>query len=347
MGKKEGTMILFQGGRGFAQHTYRSEDDFEKDIVDSSKTFFGEDSIYIDSKKKIGSLALGNAIPDGFLFDMSDPSSREFYIVEAELESHLFYDHIFPQVTKVFAFFRNSKRQGELVKKLFSTLDADPTLRAQFKRYLGEQEIFKFLSGVIDSSQNILLVMDGDKPELPEIMDTYSDTWGKMVRIMTVRKFVNGDDRIFVSDPEFETIEYAYQEIGSEDESTSGVVYSEEFHLEGVNDNVKQVYYALKDSTMEMYDSHVFSPQKYYVSIRGAKNIAFIKFRKKKIRLVIMLPEDVIRARVTHHNITSLSEAVQKFYNGPCAAVDIDGVDEIGEIIDTIGVLVDQDLPVS
>ena len=37
------------------------------------------------------------------------------------------------------------------------------------------KEIFKFISDLVEDSQNILLVIDDEKPELEEIMNTYSD----------------------------------------------------------------------------------------------------------------------------------------------------------------------------
>jgi predicted transport protein len=337
-------MILFQNGKSFQEYKYKREDEFEKDIVDSYKLFFGQDSVYIDAKKKIGSEIIGKTIPDGFLFDMSDPENREFYLVEVELASHDFYRHIFPQITKFFAFYRNSKRQKELVEKLFSTINNDQKLKNEFKKYLGKQEIFKFLNDVIDSSQNILLIIDGDKRELPEIMDTYSDTWGKMVKILNVKKYIHRNDNIFTVDPEFETIEYAYQELPSEEEETPSVAYSEEFHLEGVTDNVKEIYANIKQEVLKIDNTYIFNPQKYYISIRKLRNIVFMQIRKKKIRLVIMLPEDEIRARISEHSVRALSDPVQTFYNGPCAAVDLHNLDNIDEVIDLIRTLIEQDI---
>ena len=81
------------------------------------------------------------------------------------------------------------------------------------------------------------------------------------------------------------------------------------------------------------------NPQKYYVSIKGNKNIAFIKFRKKKIRMVVMLPEDTIRSRIQNHTVIALSDPVQRFYNGPCASVDVHDLNNIEEVIDLIKTL--------
>ncbi len=334
-------MILFQNGKRYTETKYTLESEFELEIVNSHRLFFGKDTIFIDAKKKIGSASLGNTIPDGFLFDMSDPDNREFYLVEVELASHGFYEHIFPQITKFFAFFKNSKRQKELTEKLFSTINTDPELKKQFKKYLGEKEIFKFLNDVVDSSQNILMVIDGDKPELPEIMDTYSDTWGKMVKIITVKKYTCDQESIFSIHPEFETLEYSPQEVIIDREIHTDI--SEEFHLEGVKDNVKQIYGAMKERLLSINPSFVFNPQKHYISIRGKKNIAFIYARKAKVRLIPMMPEEEIRARLQHHNVKTLSESVQNFYNNPCASVDINDLNNLNEIIDIIKTLMTKD----
>jgi len=332
-------MILLQNGKKYMEEKFKLEDDFEKEIIDSYKQIFGNDSIYIDAKKKIGTDALGETIPDGFLFNMVDPDNRDFYLVEFELEKHDFFKHIFPQVTKFFAFFKNSKKQKALVEKLFAAINTDASLKSQFKKYLGEKEIYKFLNDIIDSSQNILLVIDGDKPELPEITDTYSDTWGKMVKILVARKYVCAKDYVLTVHPEFENIEFSYEETPAEAEKKS-IIYSEEMHLEGVNDNVKEIYSFLKEAVIKMDNAFIFNPQKYYISIKGTKNVVFIKFRKKKIRMVVMLPEADIRLRIANHSIKSLSEGVQKFYNGPCAVVEVHDLKNIDEIIQLLQPLI-------
>lgn len=324
-------MILIQEGRRYDEKKFSLETDFEAEIVDAKENIFGKGTIYIDAKKKIGTMALGNTVPDGFLFDLSDKDNFEFYIVEIELEKHDFYNHIFPQITKFFAFFKNNKRQKELIEKLFSTINTDLSLKRCFKNFLGDKEIFKFLSDLINSSQNILLVIDGTKPELPEITDTYSDTWGKMVRVLEVKKFTNKDSAIIAVDPAFENLEFSFEEPIAETEKKT-TQYSEEFHLEGVADVVRKIYEHLKTTVQHTHDNYHLNFQKYYISIKGPKNVSFLKIRKKKIRIIVMLPEAIIRDHIKHHSVKSLSQPAQDFYNGPCAAVDVDNMSNIEEI---------------
>ncbi len=187
-------MTILEGNKRFVEAQYKLEDDFEELIRSQSKALFGKDTIFIYTKRKLKGVILGATIPDGFLFDLTDLENPEFYLVEIELQKHDFYKHIFPQITKFFGFFRSTASQNDLVEKLFSIINADAALRSEFKKFLGEQEIFKFLKDISEESQNILLVIDGDKVELPEIVNTYTDTWGKLVKILKVKKFTNENE---------------------------------------------------------------------------------------------------------------------------------------------------------
>jgi predicted transport protein len=332
-------MIVFNNGNRFVEVKYALECEFEQDIFASHELFFGKDTVYIDAKRKIGSASLGSAIPDGFLFDMSDTDNREFYLVEVELASHDFFNHIFPQITKFFAFFKNPTRQKELVEKLFSLINADQALKQQFKKYLGEKEIYKFLHDVVDSSQNILIVIDGDKEELPEIMDTYVDTWGRMVKVITAKKFAYEEQTIYTLSPEFDAIEYSYQTSPATNAANPEVVVSEEFHLEGVSDSVKGIYWLLKEKLQAATPVAQFNIAKNYISIRDSKNISYLMFRKKKIVLVLMMPEDQMRERLPNFKVKRLSDSVQGYYNGPCGEIQLTETDHLDEVISAIASL--------
>ena len=98
-------MIIYYQNCKYEEYQYKSEEEFESEVVNQSKKFFGEHTIFIDIKKKIDAKFIGGSIPDGFLFDLTDANNPEFYLVEVELASHDFYHHSFPQITKIFAFY--------------------------------------------------------------------------------------------------------------------------------------------------------------------------------------------------------------------------------------------------
>lgn len=343
-------MILFQKGKKYTEYVFRDEEDLENEILSNAQLFFGKDAIYINTKKKLETDFLGGVIPDGFLFDMSEKDSPEFYLVEIELAGHDFYNHIFPQVTKFFAFFRSTKTQDLLVEKIFSLVNNDTVLKRQFKKFLGKKEIYKFLKDTIDNSQNILLIIDENKKELPAIAETYSDTWGKMVKVMILKKFASGSNCVFSQNPEFENLKYADAESVTEIRQTSRVAkgrktqmgggYTEDFHLKGVSAIVKRIYKTIKRELLKHNRRLIFNPQKYYVSIVHDKNFAFFTFRKKKIRLVVMLSERSVRRKIRSHTVKTLSKGVQNFFNGPSCAIMIDSDKNLREIIILLKTLV-------
>ena len=327
-------MSIIVNGKRFEISRYKAESIFEDDVVTSSKTLFGESTIYINAKKKIESKSLGGVIPDGFFFDFSDPTDPQFYIVEVELSQHIFYSHIFPQITKFFAFYKNNRLQKALVDKLFTIVDNDKQIHNEFKKYLGQTEVYKFLSDILETSQNILLVSDGNIRELPEIMDTYTDTWGKMVRFIEIKKFTNGNDVVYSVSPDFETIQLVESEGAVEisSEEPEQPKYTEQFHLDDTSQNVKDIYARIKDSAMAIDPKLIFNPQKYYISIKGKKNLSYMEIRKKKIQFIAMLPEEEIRKIILKHPVISLSEGVQAFYNGKCAVISIADLNDFEEI---------------
>jgi predicted transport protein len=328
-------MILIYEGRKFTEEKYVYETDFENEVVKSHKSFFGEHTIYIDAKAKIKTGTLGNTIPDGFLFNMVDPENRELYLVEVELAGHDFYGHIFPQITKFFAFLKNNIRRKELAEKIFSMINTNPELKKQFKKYLGEKEVYKFLNDIIEESQNILIIIDGEKREFSEIMDTYSDTWGKMVKVVTLKKFTCENEMIFSVHPELDALEYSYQQATTQSASEQ-VEVSEEFHLEDVGENIRIIYQKVKERMLRINPGLIFNVAKYWISIRNKRAFAYIFIQKKKVRIVVMVKEELIQGKIKHHSIRKLSESVQNYYGGPCASIYIQNLDHVDEAIDLL-----------
>ena len=326
-------MVLFNENKKYYEFAYPKEEDIEKDVIQNSQLFFGDKSLFIDAKRKIDSKFIGATIPDGFLFDFSEPDNPEFYIVEVELSSHDFFKHIFPQITKFFAFFKNQQSQSELIDKLFSTINSDNILKREFKKNIGEKEIYKSIKDIVENSQNILLVIDDEKDELPEIIDTYTDTWGKMVKLIILKKFYSGKEFLFSLNPDFRDIQFADADSIKRTDIESESNYTEFDHLDSVNDNIKNIYTSLKSKVLSLNSELIFNPQRYYISIRTDRNIAFIKARKKKVRIIVMLPEDEVKKITKSYPVVSLSAPVQKFYNGPSCAIDIEDDKHLDEIL--------------
>lgn len=328
--------VIFHNNNKFPEYAYNYEKDFEDVVRKNTKLIFGSSTIYIDLKTRIETISLGGSVPDGLLFDLKNIDSPEFYLVEVELAKHDFYKHIFPQITKFFAFYRNSKAQNELIEKVFSFTQSDKALEDEFKQFLKGKEIFKFIKDAIENSQNILIVIDEMKPQLLEMTDTYTE-WSKMVRTVVLKEYRYDSDRILSLTPDFESV--ALGEISgtkTQEEEAGKLPRTEEYHLEGVDPQVKEIYQTIKTSLLDFKPSLRFNPQKYYISIIDKKNFAYIYIRRKKINITVLLPESVIRDSIKLHKVESESEGVQKFYGGECATIIIEDKSNLDEVIDVL-----------
>ena len=99
---------------------------------------------------------------------------------------------------------------------------------------------------------------------------------------------------------------------------------------------VKRVYAILRERIHQINNDVVFNPQKYYVSIRNKRNVVFCKIRKKKVRLVVMLPLSLIQEKIEQHPVKELSQPVQDFYNGPYGAIDVMNLHNFDEVVELI-----------
>lgn len=336
-------MGIFTKTKRIPEISFDLERDFEREIFDNYKLLFGENTILIDAKKKIGGEAFGRAIPDGFLFDFSDKEEPKFYLIEVELAAHDFFNHIFPQITKFFGFFRNHEQRSKLVEKLHDIINTSNEMKNDFKSLIGGNEIFKSVNDLIENSQNILIVIDGEKPEFSEIGETYSDTWGKMVQCVIMKKYSegNGGETVFQLEPDLEILNAVGDEKVSNKETTG---YDEEHHTKGINQEIVDIYTELKGKVLEINPKLVFNPTKFYISIKGRRNCAFISFSKKKMKLTPMRPEEEIRKCVSEkYRVRSLPPSVQKFWNGECARIFIEDSSGMAELIEVLKPLISED----
>ena len=136
--------------------------------------------------------------------------------------------------------------------------------------------------------------------------------------------------------PAFENIENIDIVSDNQDEEKEKLSYTEQFHLEDINKSTLTTYNELKEKLLEKIPLLKFNSQRYYISLRLKRNFAFLKIRKKKIGIIAMLEEGKIREKIRGHQVAPLSEGVQKFYNGPCARIEIINNKNLLEIIDLL-----------
>ncbi|MFB5283167.1 hypothetical protein [Peribacillus sp. Hz7] len=337
-------MSVYYQNQRFSEVAYSRESELERDVVLNAELFFCLRSIYIDAKKKIEGKSLGGSIPDGFLFDLADLNNPVFYIVEAELSQHNFYGHIFPQITKFFAFFNNRKSQDELINKLYSLVQEDKEITEKFRSLIGKKELYKFMKDTVENSRNILIIIDGEKKELPDIMETYSE-WGNTVKLLILKKYSDGRDIVFTLEPDFENVEYSVMNIDADADEEVKKEYTEEILMEYAIEKIRTLYLSIRSKVKESYSDAEFNATKYYIGLRkgeSKKQAQFI-FNKKSLRIVLMREEDYVRPMLPSHSIKSLSASVQKFWNGSCCEVQLTDCKNLDEVVNVLLDLLEKD----
>ncbi|GAB4301068.1 MAG: hypothetical protein Kow0098_29000 [Ignavibacteriaceae bacterium] len=72
---------LIHNNKIYTPYEYKTEKEFEAEIINNAKAIFGEKTIYIDVKKKIVNDNIVT-IPDGYLIDCSFEKDASLYIIE-------------------------------------------------------------------------------------------------------------------------------------------------------------------------------------------------------------------------------------------------------------------------
>ena len=67
--------------------------------------------------------------------------------------------------------------------------------------------------------------------------------------------------------------------------------------------------------------------------MRKNRNLAFFHISKKRINLVVMNSDKDTRKQVKHHEVKTLTEKVQKFWNGTSCTIVIEGMKHLNEVI--------------
>ena len=163
---------LIVGNDIYEYYKYQYEDNFEKKIVSQSKNIFGENSIYIDIKKRIGKGIL--SIPDGYLLDFTFPENPALFLIENELSHHDTFRHIAPQMIKFAQSFNEYKYELKqiLKKSILSSSNYKKTTEGLIKLSSRFTNLDEVLDSVIFKTKfpAIIIVIDDISTELEEAL---------------------------------------------------------------------------------------------------------------------------------------------------------------------------------
>jgi len=152
-----------------------------------------------------------------------------------------------------------------------------------------------------------------------------------MVKVEILKQYTCDEKTIFAMTPNFEDI--GIIEAPTEDTEEK---YTENFHLEGVGEEIVQIYEGIKNGMTEHDPAIKVNPQKYYISLRKNRNFAYIQPKMKKIHIIIMLSYETGETLIKKHKLIQLSEGIQKFYGRPCFQVTLRKRSNLDEILNAL-----------
>jgi predicted transport protein len=153
-----------------------------------------------------------------------------------------------------------------------------------------------------------------------------------MVKVEILKQYISNDGKVvYTLIPDFQEIPFVEPATISETEGERA--YTESYHLEGVDDKIISIYEQTKNAMLKIDSKIKVNPQKYYISLRKTKNFAYIKLRKSKMHIVLMLPYETGKDIITRHKITMLSPGIQDWYGAPCFQITLENAENLDEII--------------
>lgn len=307
-----------------AEKNFRSAKELEELVLGNSKTLFGQHTFLVTFEKKDGALFGNDFVPSGFMLDVGNPAKPRVYILDIMLAKQSFFGYVFPRITKFFSLLKSE----ENIEKLCELIGKDKEFKKVLQVNVESGDTLTYLKNAITGKPIILLVMDSEMKEMPEVMETYSETWQRVKLILLQKYASNGNTFLTMHSP----FNLANRVNHKERVIREKITYTEERHLERTSDDMRAVYAKLK-SDIQKIDAEVkFNPQKYYISLHKNRNLAFFHFKRKKISIVVMTTDKDARKVVIHHKVKTLAASVQKFWNGSSCAVDIENVKHLNEI---------------
>lgn len=167
---------------------YQLEKDFEQDVVANYRHIFGNDTIYIDIKKKIGDNIV--TIPDGYLLDFTFSNTPRLYIIENELSVHDAYKHIGTQLLKFAVSYKQSRLK--IKQYILDYLSKSPT-NMTFIELKASEMGYRNIDAMLESmiyrdTVDAIVIIDNSSAELENVLSHLS----MKIDIIEFKAYENG-----------------------------------------------------------------------------------------------------------------------------------------------------------
>jgi len=196
-------VILNTKGQVFRPYTYENEAEFESDVVKLAEQIFGQSSLYVDIKKRVGNDII--TIPDGYLIDVAEADNPKLFIVENEIVSHDPFKHIGIQMLKFVTSFEEAQRKirtflMDNIRKHANLLDKLEKARA----LSSSPNIDHYLDRAVYREFKGLVVIDEARPELYRVLEKINAN----ISVLELKAFHRGDgERLYQFDTLYDEFE--------------------------------------------------------------------------------------------------------------------------------------------
>lgn len=183
---------------------YALEAELEAAIQSVKAAMFGSGRIYLEIKKRIGTVTASGStlsIPDGYLIDLTSPKRPVLFVVENELASHDVVKHIAVQILQFSLAFDSSK--PKIKKILEDALKLEPTAQQQCLTYAHANGFvnldYLLHSMLFDANFGALVIIDDYPDELEKV---FRDKLKIPVEVATLNRYVDATgERIYEFEP--------------------------------------------------------------------------------------------------------------------------------------------------
>jgi predicted transport protein len=319
----------FHEGAFPKERKFKSAEEMQDIVLNNGQILFGENTLIISERKEKFFVPLNISVFHALLFDFKDLAKPRLHLIAVVPSKQNFPDFFF-RMTDFFALIQKES-QSKFHGMLSEMIENNEALLKEVKEKIGEKDLAEFLREMLGRKLNILLITDAIRQELIAVMETYTETWGAMIKPIEMKKYASNGDILVTVKPDFASLQNGKKPKGDIVPKTT-----EGAHLENVSASVKEIYEKIKAELLKQDKSLLFNPKQYYISMKKNRNLAFFHLRKKNLYLVVMCTEVEVRKAIKHHIIKTLPPSVQKFWNGDSTGIVVEQPTHLEEIINLL-----------
>lgn len=279
--------ILIKDGIKYLPHNYEDEQQFENFVRNHINFIFGENAIFFE-KAKIKSISGIGTITDGFILHLTE---KKWYILEIELARHSLFEHIVTQISKFNSAIKNSATRQKLISAFYKEIEENPLISLRVKSSGIQRETHKFLTDVINNDPEIAIIIDEKTEDLTEVCNTLPFVTNVLEFKTYYREHVGIEVPVHI----FDTLYYDTKIDITKTTRTKGQTqkqkggkltsYTEEDHLVGSSDEIRELYEKLKRSILSLGENIYIKPVKHYIGFIAKTNFIDIRIQKKALKI--------------------------------------------------------------